>query len=63
MSVQIVIEVKNERGARSVINALELYKIRLQSSIDRTRRRLAEFEQRYQVSTEEFWFYLWGFSF
>jgi len=54
MSVQLVIEMKNKRGAQTVLQAIEVYKARLQAGIERTRRRLAQFEQRYGVDTAHF---------
>jgi hypothetical protein len=37
-----------------VLQALEAYKIRLRTGIERTKRRLAEFERRYGVETVKF---------
>jgi len=54
MSVQIVIELKDRKGIQPIIQAIESYKKRLQASIERTKRRLAEFEQRYGVKTDYF---------
>lgn len=54
MNVQFVIEMPREQTAQSVIRALDLYKARLQNGVERTRRRLAEFEMRYQVTTDHF---------
>ena len=54
MSVQMVIELKEKSGAQPVLQAIESYKARLRASIERTRRRLAEFEQRYNVGTDHF---------
>ncbi len=54
MSVQFVIEVDDRDGARVVLNALNAYKSQLRQSIERTRRRLADFESRHGASTAEF---------
>ena len=54
MSVQFVIEVDDRDGARVVLNALDAYKTHLVESIERTRRRLVDFEGRYGVATREF---------
>jgi hypothetical protein len=51
MSVQMVIELTDRQGAQAVLQALETYKTRLRLSIERTRRRLREFEQRHGVTT------------
>ena len=54
MSTQLLIELPNKEGAQVILHALESYKARLQASIERTKRRLGEFEQRHQVSTDYF---------
>jgi hypothetical protein len=54
MSVQMVIEMSDRRGTQVILSALEAYKARLQMSVERTRRRLREFESRYQTTTEHF---------
>lgn len=54
MSVQMVIELENERGRDAILSAITAYKQRLQAGIDRGRRRLREFETRYGVQTSEF---------
>lgn len=54
MSVQIVIELRDKRGVQMVLQAIDTHKARLQSGIERTRRRLAQFEQRYNVDTARF---------
>jgi len=51
MSVQMVIELVDRQGAQAVLQALETYKTRLRLGIERTRRRLCEFEQRHGVTT------------
>ncbi len=54
MSVQMVIELRGREGAQAVIQALDAYKVRLRAGIERTKRRLAEFETRYGVDTTRF---------
>lgn len=54
MSTQMVIELSNRQGAQAVFHALEIYKAHLRTSIERTRRRLAGFEERFGVSTAHF---------
>jgi len=54
MSVQFVIEMPRKQTAQSVMRALDLYKVRLRNSVERTRRHLAEFEMQYQVTTAHF---------
>jgi hypothetical protein len=54
MSVQLVIELREKQGAQPVIQAIESYKARLRASIERTQRRLDQFEQRYDVDTAHF---------
>ncbi|RKY05454.1 hypothetical protein DRP77_00875 [Candidatus Poribacteria bacterium] len=54
MGVQIIIELNDRDGVQAVKRALEAYKEQLRASIERTKRRLAEFERRYGVSTERF---------
>jgi len=54
MSVQMVIELREKRGAQPVLQAIEAYKARLRAGIKRTQRRLAQFEQRYGVDTARF---------
>ena len=54
MSVQLVIELREKRGAQPILQAIESYKARLRASIGRTQRRLAQFEQLYGVETAHF---------
>lgn len=54
MAIEMVIELENRQGAQAVINALETYKARLRASVERTKRRLSEFETRYRVTTDHF---------
>ncbi len=55
MSIEMVIELPDRRTAQTVQYVLESYQVRLRSSIRRTRRRLASFEERYGTSTSHFW--------
>jgi len=50
----MVIELRDRAGAQTVLQALDAYKVRLRASIERTKRRLAEFETRYGVDTARF---------
>jgi hypothetical protein len=54
MSVELVLEVKSRESAQTVFNALDAYKSKLRASIQRTRRNLKVFEQRYGVTTAVF---------
>jgi hypothetical protein len=54
MGSEMVIELHDRDGAQVVMHALESYKDRLRSSIDRTNRLLAGFEKTYGVSTAHF---------
>ena len=54
MSTRMIIELDDASGVRTVVDALEAYKTRLQAGIDRTSRRLAAFEARYGVPTARF---------
>ena len=54
MSVQLIIELREKRGAEPILQAIESYKARLRASIERTQRRLAEFEQLHGVETAHF---------
>ncbi len=54
MSIEMVIELPDRRTAQTVQYVLESYQVRLRSSIRRTRRRLASFEERYGTSTSHF---------
>lgn len=54
MSIHMVIELKREEGVQTVLQALEAYKSRLRSGIERTRQRLAVFESRYGTDTSRF---------
>ncbi len=54
MSIHFVIEMQKEQTAQSVMRALDSYKVRLRNSVERTQRRLADFETRYQVTTAHF---------
>lgn len=54
MSVKMVIELKEEKTAHSVMQAVDAYRRRLKANIERTGRRLQAFENRYAVSTAHF---------
>ena len=54
MSAQLIIELRDREGARTVLQALDAYKVRLRASIERTKRRLGEFERRYGMETARF---------
>lgn len=52
MSIQVVIE--SSQSTKPVLQAIESYKTRLRIGIERTRRRLAQFEHRYGITTNGF---------
>lgn len=54
MSINMVIELRDREGAQTVVQAVDAYKVRLRAGIERTKRRLAEFEARYGVDTAHF---------
>ncbi len=54
MSHQMIIQVSTPQGVQIINRALETYAVRLQLGIGRTHRRLAQFEQRYGVTTTYF---------
>jgi len=54
MGVQMVIELPRVQSSQMVVHALDIYKIRLRASIERTQRRLSGFERRYGVTTVRF---------
>jgi hypothetical protein len=54
MTVQMVIELREKEGAQPILQAIEAYKARLRASIERSKRQLAQFEQRYGVDTIHF---------
>jgi hypothetical protein len=54
MSVELIFEVNSHAGAQTVFNALDAYKAKLRASVERTRRTLSTFEQRYGVTTTKF---------
>jgi len=55
MSVRMVIELNGQADASLFLQAIESYKRRLRASIERTRRRLSEFEGWYGVDTFHFY--------
>lgn len=54
MSIELVIELPDRQAAQTVQHVLESYQVRLRGSIQRTRRRLTSFEERYATSTSCF---------
>jgi hypothetical protein len=54
MSVQMTIQLSDQQGVQSVLQALESYKNRLRASIQHTRQNLNVFETRYGVPTIQF---------
>ena len=54
MSAQMIIELRDRTGAQTVLQAFDAYKVRLRAGIERTKRRLAEFERRYGMETTRF---------
>lgn len=50
----MVIEFEAEQGYRSVLSAIEAYKLRLHMAADRSQRLLNVFETKYGVDTETF---------
>ncbi|MCB8943885.1 MAG: hypothetical protein H6658_09025 [Ardenticatenaceae bacterium] len=54
MSVQMVFELGRKQGAEAILQAIEVYKAKLKTSISRTQQHLQEFEEKYNVSTKYF---------
>lgn len=54
MSVQMVFELDQKQGAEAILQAIEIYKAKLQASISRTQQYLQRFEEKYNVSTTDF---------
>ena len=54
MTVQLVIELREKEGAQPILQAIESYKARLRAGIERSKRRLAQFEAQYGVNTAHF---------
>lgn len=54
MSIYMVIELRDREGAQTIVQAVDAYKVRLRAGIERTKRRLAEFEACYGVDTAHF---------
>jgi hypothetical protein len=54
MSVQVTIELADQQGVQTLIQAIENYKRQLQASIRRTREHLRHFEEQYNVTTAHF---------
>ena len=51
MDAELVLQGASRETVEAVLNAIDAYKARLNDSIQRTRRNLNKFEQRYCVST------------
>lgn len=54
MTTRLIIEFEAEQGYRSVLSAIEAYKVRLNAATERSRRLLAAFEAKYGVGTDTF---------
>lgn len=54
MNMQMTIELTNQNGIQAVLQALELYKRQLRTSIKRTHEQILRFEQKYHVTTAYF---------
>jgi len=54
MTTRLIIDFEAEQGYQSVLSAIDAYKSRLKAGISRTRRQLAQFEQRYGTATDVF---------
>jgi hypothetical protein len=54
MTVQMVIELREKESAQPILQAIEAYKARLRAGIERSKRSLSQFEQRYGVDTTHF---------
>jgi len=54
MAVSLTLELTSNRATHAVVQALTLYRSQLNSSIRRSKRKLALFEAQYGVSTETF---------
>jgi hypothetical protein len=54
MSVELTLELSDRADSAIIQRALESYRTRLQSSIERGARTLHGFEERYQVTTQYF---------
>jgi hypothetical protein len=54
MGVQVTIELADQQGVQTLIQAIESYKRQLQASIRRTKEHLRHFEEQYNVTTAYF---------
>ena len=54
MSTHMVIELPRVQSSQTVVRALDIYKLRLRASIERTQRRLNSFERHYGATTVQF---------
>jgi len=54
MTISLTLELPDNETAHAVEQALNLYRSQLQTSVRRSRRKLALFEKQYGVSTETF---------
>ncbi len=54
MTISLTLELTDNRTTSAVIQALSLYRSQLQTSIRRSKRKLAQFEEQYDVSTNTF---------
>jgi len=54
MTVELVLEVNSRAGAQTVVHALDAYKGTLRAALQRSRRNLRQFENRYGVTTMVF---------
>ena len=54
MAARIVIELRKKETAQVILQAIESYKARLRAGVERSKRRLAQFEAQYGVNTAHF---------
>jgi len=54
MTLSLTLELTDNRTTHAIVQALSLYRSQLQTSIRRSRQKLALFEQQYGVSTTNF---------
>ena len=54
MTVSLTLELTDSRTTHALVQAINLYRTQLQASIRRSRRKLAQFERLYGVSTDTF---------
>jgi hypothetical protein len=58
MTVEMTIKLTSPQAAQTIIRAIDQYKSQLRASIERTQRKLAQFEQQYKVTTPHFLAYM-----